>query len=66
MNSLNASEKVKMTTVRIPGSEMGRTTRQSAPRREAPSMRAASSRSPGIVLKKPIKSHVANGTVNEG
>ena len=35
-------------------------------RREAPSMDAASSSSGGIVLKNPIKSQVANGTVKEG
>ena len=34
--------------------------------REAPSTRAASSSSAGIVLKKPIRSQVANGTVNDG
>src|SRR6266576_4603211 len=65
-NSLITSEKVKITTVRIPGSETGRTTRQSAPRREQPSISAASSSSCGTDLKKPINSQIANGIVNDG
>ena len=55
-----------MTTVRIPGSEIGKTTRTSVFRREAPSIWAASSSSCGIVLKNPISSQVENGTVNDG
>ncbi len=55
-----------MTTVRIPGSEIGRTIRTSVPKREQPSTRAASSSSCGMLLKKPIRSHVAKGIVNEG
>src|SRR5215467_1618708 len=65
-NSLITSENVKMTTVRIPGSEIGSTTRTSAPKREQPSISAASSSSGGIALKKPISSHTANGIVNDG
>jgi hypothetical protein len=66
MNSFTQSEKAKITTVRIPGSETGSTISRSAFRREAPSISAASSSSGGIVLKNPIRSQVANGTVNEG
>ena len=55
-----------MTTVRIPGSEIGKTMRSSVMMREAPSTSAASSSSRGIVLKKPIRSHVENGIVNDG
>src|SRR3954447_23821778 len=66
MNSLTTSEKEKMTTVRIPGSEIGKTIRVSVLTRDAPSTSAASSSSGGIVLKKPIRSQVENGTVNEG
>ena len=66
MNSFTQSENVKITTVRIPGTETGKTILQSALRREQPSTSAASSSSWGIVLKKPIRSQVANGTVNDG
>ena len=66
-NSLTTSENVKMTTVRIPGTEIGRTMRTNAPKREQPSINAASSSSCGIdFLKKPIRSHTANGMVNDG
>src|SRR6266850_4730827 len=65
-NSLTTSEKEKMTTVRIPGTEIGKTTRISVPSRDAPSIWAASSSSWGMVLKNPIKSQVAKGTVNDG
>jgi hypothetical protein len=63
---LTTSEKVKMTTVRIPGTEMGKTTRTIVESREQPSTSAASSSSCGIVLKKPIRSQIANGIVNDG
>src|SRR6478672_2857775 len=66
MNSFTQSENVKMTTVRIPGTEIGSTIRRSAVKREQPSIIAASSSSRGIVLKNPIISQVANGTVNDG
>src|SRR5215204_4998570 len=66
MNSFTTSENEKMTTVRTPGSEIGKTTRVSVLIREAPSTSAASSSSFGIVLKNPIRSHVENGTVNDG
>src|SRR6266852_4545289 len=65
-NSLTQSENVKITTVRIPGREIGKTMRRSAAKREQPSISAASSSSGGIVLKKPIISHVENGTVKDG
>src|ERR671930_860547 len=64
--SFRTSENEKITTVRIPGSEMGKITCRSVFRREAPSTSAASSSSAGIVLKNPIRSHVEKGTVNEG
>src|ERR687887_1485343 len=64
--SFTQSENVKITTVRIPGSEIGNTTRQSAFSLEQPSIRAASSSSTGIVLKKPISSQTENGTVKDG
>ena len=57
---------MKITTVRIPGIEIGKTMRTSEPRREQPSISAASSSSCGIVLKKPISSQIANGIVNDG
>src|SRR5687767_6553316 len=65
-NSFTQRENEKMTTVRIPGNEIGKTTFSSALIREAPSISAASSSSCGIVLKKPISSQVENGTVNDG
>src|SRR5205823_423737 len=65
-NSLITSENVKMTTVRIPGIEIGNTIRTSEPSREQPSMSAASSSSCGIDLKNPISSQTANGMVNDG
>src|SRR5712691_11036076 len=66
MKSFRTSENEKITTVRIPGTEIVKTTRRSVLIREAPSTSAASSSSRGIVLKKPISSQVENGTVNEG
>src|SRR5438105_15028818 len=65
-NSFTTRENVKITTVRIPGIEIGITILTSAPRREQPSISAASSSSWGIDLKKPIISQIANGMVNEG
>ena len=47
-------------------SEIGKTILSRVPMRDAPSISAASSSSRGIVLKKPISSHVENGTVNDG
>src|ERR671930_2729106 len=64
--SFRTSENEKITTVRIPGTEIGKITCSSVRRREAPSTSAASSSSAGIVLKNPISSQVENGTVNEG
>src|SRR5438034_10296250 len=65
MNSFTTSENEKITTVRIPGSEIGKTMRISAWRREQPSISAASASSSGIVLKKPIRSQIENGTVKD-
>ena len=62
MNSFTQSVNEKMTTVSRPGSETGKTTLRSAFNLEQPSMSAASSSSWGIVLKKPIKSHVERGS----
>src|SRR3970040_2530729 len=66
MNSLTQSANAKMTTVRIPGSEMGKTIRRSALLLEQPSTSAASSSSWGIVLKNPIRSQVEKGIVKDG
>jgi hypothetical protein len=55
-----------MTTVRTPATEIGITTRRKAPNRLHPSIIAASSKSPGIALKKPMRSQVQNGIVNVG
>src|SRR5207247_6016401 len=65
-NSFTTSENEKITTVRMPGTEIGKTMRTSVPSREATSIRAASSSSRGIVLKNPINNQVAKGTVKEG
>src|SRR5581483_10996935 len=65
-NSFTTSENVKITTVRIPGTETGNTMRTSAPNLEHPSISAASSSSCGIDLKNPIRSQIANGIVNDG
>src|SRR5919201_6036240 len=64
-NSFTTRENVKMTMVRIPGIEIGKTTRTSEPSREQPSISAASSSSCGIDLKKPIRSQIENGTVKD-
>src|SRR5207253_116286 len=48
------------------GAANGSSTRTSACGRVAPSTSAASSSSVGSALKKPIRSHVQNGTVNVG
>ena len=63
---MTTSENVKITTVRIPGIELGNTIRTNAPKREQPSISAASSSSCGIVLKKPISSQTAKGIVKDG
>src|ERR1044071_5540060 len=66
MNSCIVSVKVKMTTVRIPGTDTGRITFTNAPRRLQPSTIAASSIALGTDLKKPIISQVQNGIVKVG
>src|SRR3989304_9530012 len=65
-NSFIAKVKLKITTVRIPATEIGITTLTNAPNRLNPSIIAASSRSLGIALKNPIKSQVQNGMVKLG
>lgn len=55
-----------MTTVRRPGTDSGSTIRTIAPTRPQPSTMADSSTSLGSDLKKPMRSHVQNGTVNVG
>src|SRR5437868_1695426 len=65
-NSCITSVKVKMTTVSMPATDMGRMTRVNAPRRLIPSTMAASSMSLGMALKNPIISQVQNGMVKLG
>ncbi len=60
------SVKLKITTVRTPATDRGMTIFTNAPKRLNPSIMAASSRSRGMALKKPIRSHVQNGTVKLG
>src|SRR5436190_21908531 len=65
-NSCNGSVNVKITTVRIAGSDSGIAILMKAPKRLQPSMIAASSISGGSALKKPISSQEQNGMVNVG
>src|SRR5262245_59738867 len=65
-NSCMTSVKLKITTVSSLATDMGSTTLTNAPKRLSPSTMAASSRSRGITLKKPISSQVQNGTVKLG
>src|SRR5215471_12859574 len=65
-NSWKTSVRAKITTVRSPGIESGRTIRQIAPTRLQPSTMADSSTSLGSDLKKPMRSQVQKGTVNVG
>src|SRR3954464_2476720 len=65
-NSCMTSVKVKITTVSTPATDTGRMTFTKAPKCDRPSIIAASSRSRGSTLKKPIISHVQNGTVKLG
>ena len=51
MNSFHDSVKAKMPAERMPGTAMGKMMRVIAPNRVAPSMRAHSSSSLGMVLK---------------
>ncbi len=66
MNSFHDSVKAKMPAERMPGTAMGKMIRSIAPTRVAPSMRAHSSSSLGIVLKYPMRSQVQKGTRNVG
>src|SRR5580700_8160966 len=65
-NSCVTSVKVKITTVRMPESEIGTTSRTNAPKRVRPSTIAASSSSRGIDLKNPISNQVEKGIVKLG
>ena len=58
--------KVKITTVRIAGSDSGIAILMKAPNRLQPSTIAASSISGGSALKNPINSQVQNGIVKVG
>src|SRR5262249_4971902 len=65
-NSFQESVKAKMPADRIPGTASGNVMLTMARIRLAPSMRAHSSISFGMVLKYPIRSHVQNGIRNVG
>jgi hypothetical protein len=65
-NSWVTSVKVKITTVRIPETEIGITSFKKAWNRVRPSTMAASSSSGGIDLKKPMSSQVEKGIVKLG
>src|SRR5947207_15767731 len=66
MNSFHDSVNAKIPADRMPGTAIGKMIRVIAPKRVAPSMRAHSSNSLGIVLKYPMRSHVQNGMRNVG
>ena len=66
MNSFHERVNAKMPADRIPGTATGKIMRTIAPNRVAPSMRAHSSSSRGMVLKYPIRSQVQNGIRNVG
>src|SRR5260370_42050096 len=65
-NSWVTRVNVKITTVRIPETEMGITNLTNAPKRVSPSTIAASSNSLGMDLKKPIRGQMEKGTVKVG
>src|SRR3989454_6903313 len=66
MNSFHDRVNAKMPADRIPGTAIGKMMRVIAPKRVAPSIRAHSSSSLGMVLKYPMRSHVQNGIRNVG
>src|SRR5206468_10792872 len=66
MNSFQERVKAKIPAERIPGIASGKMIWTMARMRLAPSMRAHSSSSFGIVLKYPIMSQVENGIRNVG
>src|SRR2546430_7655150 len=66
MNSFQDSVNAKIPAERMPGIAIGKMIRVIAPKRVAPSIRAHSSSSLGIVLKYPMRSHVQNGIRNVG
>src|SRR2546429_8419243 len=66
MISFRDREKAKTPAERMPGTAIGKMILTIAPKRVAPSIRAHSSSSLGIVLKYPMRSHVQNGIRNVG
>src|SRR5215510_9040164 len=66
MNSFQDSVNAKIPADRMPGMATGKMMRIIAPKRVAPSIRAHSSSSLGMVLKYPISSQVQNGIRNVG
>src|ERR1700684_3980928 len=62
-NSLQAAVKTKPPVAAMPGSVRGRMMRRKAPKRVAPSIMAASSRSLGMASKKDCIRKVANGAL---
>src|SRR5439155_24058714 len=66
VNSFQVRVKPKSAAHTTPGTAMGRTTRMSVCILEAPSTRAHSSTSLGIVRKYPMSSHVEKGTRKVG
>src|SRR5207247_3232580 len=64
-NSSHARRNPKRAVARSPERASGSVTRNSAPRRLAPSILAASSRSRGMVRKCPLRIHRTNGVMNE-
>src|SRR2546428_10368082 len=66
MTSFQGGGKAKIPAERMPGTAIGKIILTIAPKRVAPSIRAHSSSSLGIVLKYPMRSHVQNGIRNVG
>ena len=62
MNSFQARMKAKIPVATSPGATSGRVTRMKAPRRLAPSTRAASSSSSGTPATKPRRVQIVNGS----
>ena len=65
-NSWLTRVKEKITTVRMPETEIGMTSFRNVWKRVRPSTIAASSSSPGMDLKNPMRSHVEKGIVKLG
>ncbi len=64
-NSFQETRKAKMAATTSPGAAIGITIRINTPRREQPSIIAASSTSRGTSTKNPIRSQIENGSANE-